>query len=229
MKVKFGAIVVDGRGKLGGHVASKNRGGSYFRTKVTPANPNTIAQIGARARVTQLSQSFPTLTASEIAGWNSAVGDYAKTDIFGDIKNPSGINLYIKLNSNLLEISEPVIAAAPQKVPVDAMEIAGLNATAGIPAFDVQLVDVAVPAAHKAIVRASAQLSPGIANFKGKMRNVEIFASATAPNTFDILASYTAKFGNLVAGKKINVEVVLVSTVTGQKGAVYSFSTLVAV
>jgi len=37
MKTLFGAIVVDGRGKLGGHVASKNRHGSYFRTKVSPS------------------------------------------------------------------------------------------------------------------------------------------------------------------------------------------------
>jgi len=41
MKMKFGAIVVDGRGKIGGHVASKNRGGAYLRTKVTPSNPQT--------------------------------------------------------------------------------------------------------------------------------------------------------------------------------------------
>ena len=39
MKIKFGSEVVDGRGKIGGHVYSKNKGGAYKRTKVTPSNP----------------------------------------------------------------------------------------------------------------------------------------------------------------------------------------------
>ena len=98
MKVKFGAIVVDGRGKIGGHVASKNRGGAYFRTKVTPTNPNSTAQAGVRNRMTSLAQGWRGLSASARLSWNNAVGDFAKTDIFGDIKQPSGINLFPTLN-----------------------------------------------------------------------------------------------------------------------------------
>ena len=49
MKIKWGALVVDGRGKLGGHVAAQNRGGSYLRTKVTPSNPQTTFQTGVRS------------------------------------------------------------------------------------------------------------------------------------------------------------------------------------
>ena len=30
MKMKWGALVVDGRGKIGGQVASKNRAGAYL-------------------------------------------------------------------------------------------------------------------------------------------------------------------------------------------------------
>jgi len=58
MKIKFGAIVVAGSGKIGGHVASKNRGGAYLRTKVTPTNPNSPAQAGARALLASLSTGW---------------------------------------------------------------------------------------------------------------------------------------------------------------------------
>ena len=58
MKLKFGAIVTDGRGKIGGHVASKNRSGAYLRTKVTPSNPNTVAQVQVRSILASLSQSW---------------------------------------------------------------------------------------------------------------------------------------------------------------------------
>ena len=42
-KIKFGMMMTDASGKLGGQVFSKNRGGSYVRTKVTPTNPQTAA------------------------------------------------------------------------------------------------------------------------------------------------------------------------------------------
>ena len=40
--MKFGALVVDGRNKIGGQVASKNRAGAYLRNKVTPSKKRTI-------------------------------------------------------------------------------------------------------------------------------------------------------------------------------------------
>jgi len=58
MKTLFGAIVVDGRGKLGGHVASKNRHGSYFRTKVSPSQPASQYSANVRARFTTISQAW---------------------------------------------------------------------------------------------------------------------------------------------------------------------------
>ena len=48
-KIKFGMMMTDARGKLGGQVFSKNKGGAYVRTKVTPSNPQTIAQTTRRA------------------------------------------------------------------------------------------------------------------------------------------------------------------------------------
>jgi hypothetical protein len=48
-KIKFGMMMTDARGKLGGHVFSKNRSGAYVRTKVTPVNGQTTAQTGVRA------------------------------------------------------------------------------------------------------------------------------------------------------------------------------------
>lgn len=48
MKIKWGMMMTDGRGKLGGQVASKNRAGAYVRTKVTPVNPRTTQQQAIR-------------------------------------------------------------------------------------------------------------------------------------------------------------------------------------
>lgn len=227
MKMKFGAIVVDGRGKIGGHVASKNRGGAYLRTKVTPSNPNTVSQAAARARVTLLSQAFGGLGASPISAWNNAVNDWGKTDIFGDIKNPSGLNLFVKLNSNLIEIGEAVINTPPAKGTVGTMLIDTVTADSAAPTLSITTIEAAIPANTKIIVRVSPQVSAGIANFSGKMRNLAVKSAVDAPNSFDILADYVAKFGALTAGQKLAVELVPVDMTTGQKGAVSSFQVVI--
>lgn len=227
MKMKFGAIVVDGRGKIGGHVASKNRGGAYLRTKVTPSNPKTSLQAAVRNRLTSLSQGWRGLTASERESWNNAVANFAGTNIFADKVNPSGINLYTKLNANLLEIGKPTINTAPLPSEVEPVLTVSATAAAGVPAFSVVFTPTPVPAGTKFIIRATGQVSAGISNLKSKFRNVVVLDSAdTSPE--NLLAAYTAKFGTLVAGQKIGVEIVPVNSVTGQKGQAVSTSLIVA-
>ena len=88
MKAKFGAIVVDGRGKIGGHVATKNKSGSYFRTKVTPVNPQSASQNSVRSRLATRAQAWKGLTAAQRTSWNAAVNDFQRTNIFGDTVIP---------------------------------------------------------------------------------------------------------------------------------------------
>lgn len=227
MKAKWGMMMVDGSGKLGGQVASKNRGGSYVRTKVTPTNPNTSAQAAVRNRLTSFSQGWRALSAAQLAAWNAAVSDFAKTDIFGDVKQPSGINLYTKLNSNLQEVGSSAIVNPPLPQSVEAVITVSATAAAGTPAFSVIFTPTPVPANTAFILRATAQVSPGISNLSGKFRNIDVLpAAGTSPE--NALAAYTAKFGTLVAGRKIGVELVPVNTVTGQKGQAVSTTLIVA-
>src|SRR5690606_26146133 len=98
-KIKFGMMMTDARGKLGGQVFSKNRGGSYIRTKVTPSNPRSSFQQAIRTLLSGFSQAWSSLTANQRSAWNGAVSNWSKTDIFGDIKNPTGKNLFVRLNT----------------------------------------------------------------------------------------------------------------------------------
>jgi hypothetical protein len=226
MKIKFGAVIVDGRGKIGGHVASKNRGGAYMRTKVTPTNPSTTSQAAVRNRLTSFAQSFRSLTASQIQAWNAAVSDFAKTDSFGDIKQPSGVNLYMKLNSNLAEVGVVAILTPPLPAEVEPVISVSATATAGVPSFSVVFTPTPVPANTAFILRATAQVSPGISNLSGKFRNIDILDAASA-SPENALAAYTAKFGTLVAGRKIAIELVPVNKTTGQKGQAVSATLVV--
>lgn len=216
MKLKFGAIVTDGRGKIGGHVASKNRGGAYLRTKVTPSNPNTEAQSAVRSILSSLSAGWSQLTDIQRASWNGAVSDYQSTDIFGDIKKPSGFNLYMKLNATLLSIGAALMTEAPAKeelgdayLTAAAIDITGATITVTLAG--------AKPAGASFRYYATPSMSAGISNAKNRFR---IIADSVTPLTPAALyTAYTAKFGvpQETAAVQIGIDVVALN---GQKSVV---------
>lgn len=213
MKIKFGAIVTDGRGKIGGHVASKNRSGAYMRTKVTPSNPNTSAQVSARSLLASLSQSWRTLTKGQRLAWNNAVGDWSKTDIFGDIKNPTGLNLYIKLNANLLGVGLVAITTPPLKQDVPSAYAVSANYTISTGELTVYMNDESGDGII-GLIRATPPLSAGISFVKSELR-VLGYASGTA-DVVSVTNLYASKFGVPVVAANVIVSVQWVLS-NGQK------------
>ena len=125
-KIKFGMMMTDARGKLGGQVFSKNRSGAYVRTKVTPVNPRTAAQQLSRSILGTLSASWSGLTEAQRRAWNSAVEDWQKTDVFGDLRKPTGKNLFTSLNKELIQSNQPQVLLPPDKVVMPEIKLIGL-------------------------------------------------------------------------------------------------------
>lgn len=217
MKIKFGAMVVAGSGKLGGHVAARNKAGAYFRTKVTPVNPNTGYQAAARSRLSTLSQAWRGLTADQRAAWNGAVGDYSSTDIFGDLKNPSGFNLYQKLNNNLVNIGETALLLPPTPQDVHNFTDVTLAVVAGTPLVTATF-SPAIAATEKVKVFSTSPMSPGISFVKSEFRQIGVIDS-TDTSPLDLTTMYVAKYGAAgSAGQKIFIKLVPVSVASGQDG-----------
>ena len=213
MKLKFGAIVTDGRGKIGGHVASKNRAGAYLRTKVTPSNPNTVAQAHARGILASLSQGWGQLTDSQRKGWNEAVKEWGTTDIFGDIKNPSGINLFVKLNANLSSIGHPFLSDVPAKREVPQVGIVGATLSRGTGNLQIYFNSASADS-YIALVRATPKLSNGVSFVKSQFRvvgNVNVVS-----NGLMLVGGYGDKFGTPSLGDNVYVSVQFV-LLNGQK------------
>lgn len=213
MKAKFGAIVVDGRGKVGGHVFSKNRGGAYMRTKVTPSNPQTSAQSEARALLSSLSQSWSGLSKYERLAWINAVTDYSTTDIFGDIKSPSGLNLYVKMNANRSNIGLPPISAPLPKVEVPSTQITNaiLHSATGI--LDLSFSDGNANGTQ-VLIRATPPLSAGVSFVKSQFR--VIGHDVITGGSLSLPDSYVPKFGSISNGSNVHVSIQLVMS-NGQK------------
>jgi len=219
MKMKFGAIVVDGRGKIGGHVASKNRSGAYLRTKVTPVNKKSTAQTMVRGRLAGISQAWRGLSQSLIAAWNAAVSDYSKTDIFGDIKKPTGFTLFQKLNNNLAQCGIVLMNTPPMPIAVPYVLLPSVAMTGGV-SVTLTFAPTPVPVGTNLIIRATKGMSAGISFVKSEFRTIANLPAATATGA-NFTAAYEAVLGPVPAdGTKVFFEVYFISTVTGQKGAV---------
>lgn len=226
MKIKWGALVVDGRGKIGGQVASKNRSGSYMRNKVTPVNPATLAQTVVRSQLAALATGWRALTAAQRASWIGAVEGFSKTDIFGDIKNPSGFNLYCRINMNLNLVNTATLstAPAPTDVPVEYLALATVDVGVGDD-ISLTLTDQ-VPVGVKMVVSATPSLSAGINFVKSEFRKIEVIDAETA-TPVDVKTTYEARFGTPTVGSKVFFEVKFVNTTTGQASPSQTVSAIV--
>lgn len=203
-KIKFGMMMTDASGKLGGQVFSKNRGGSYVRTKVTPTNPQSTAQMSVRGVFASISSRWSSLTEAQRESFNGFVSAYARTDIFGDLRNPSGKSLFQRLNQNL-ELSGQAqidVCTSPSEVP-----FANLESATGAVTGATFAVDYAGDlTGSKVVVWATPQMSQGTKFVKNQLRQLLVVAGANA-SSIVIYAAYVAKFGIPEAGANITIGV----------------------
>lgn len=227
MKIKLGSNIADARGKLNGHVFSKNRYGNYVRNKVTPVNPATAYQTTVRNRLGGLSSLWASLTAAQRAAWNAAVSSYGKTNIFGDIVNPSGKTLHQKLNNELLICGIAAISDPPVPAGVDALTSMSAAFAAGAQTATLTYAP-AIAADHSLKIYATPGLSAGVSFVKSEYRLIEVIVAAdVSPYAFS--AAYIARFGAVpAAGLKVFVKVIQVNNVTGQAGIALTTSGIVA-
>lgn len=227
MKIKFGSIVVNGRGKLGGHVYSKNRGGAYIRTLQTPSNPRTSYQQSGRAVFTQLTQGWSGLSDSQRAGWNQATENFKRTNVFGDVKVLSGKGLYISLNKELILVGRSPLTDAPSPseivVPTEIDPVIQISASSIEPNVSVEggAIDY-----NDVVFTCTGVVSQGTSFIKNKL--VVILPGGWSSDPADFWDAYVARFGVPVDGQKIYFGAYTVNEVGQRSPEVTNFADYIA-
>lgn len=192
--------MTDGRGKLGGQVASKNRSGSYIRTKVTPVNPNTSFQSAVRQRLGMLSSAWGALSESQRLAWNESAnsGQWNKTDIFGDASRPTGKNLFTGVNLIRLETTGQFLPKLPIKADFTQFFLDQVRAGVGS-GVAVDVTFATAPAVGTYLqIEATTSVSPGRYYLKNLFRSiVSTDVLAAGANVVDITDGYEERFGAL--------------------------------
>jgi hypothetical protein len=216
-KILTTAIVADIRNKLNGSVFSKNRYGSYVRTKVTPVNPQTTAQQNARNILATNSQAWRDLSEADRQGWISAAANFPFTDIFGNSKTLSGSALFVKLNNNLAAAGQALISGAPGPIAIPALTLGAFTAVSATGVVSLAFADTPVPADFTLVIQTTGNVTPGKSFVKNLFRFVANKAAAAASPAV-ITSEFDAVHGAPVENQKIFARAFLVSNLTGQAG-----------
>ena len=194
-RIKFGMMMTDARGKLGGHVFTKAKSGATIRTKVTPLNPKTSAQSEARSALGANSQAWRMLTENQRLAWNSAAQEISKTNAFGDTYFPSGKNYFTAINNNLRNVGGAFRLDPPALVEMPGLTSVEVDFDIVAEQLDIAPNYIGADADIVLVCNATSGQSAGRYNFSGKYRKFDGFALSGLPSNTLIFDSYVSKFG----------------------------------
>ena len=220
-------------GKLGGVVASHNRGGTYFRHHSIPVQPRTPAQRAVRNQLAAFSSAFKSLTSAQISGWNALGNTVTLKSKLGTTYNPTGQQLFVSCNKHLAELGISTVLQTAPTIPtipsISALSITQ-GGTSGAPATVTAInysVSPALPANFGVVIRASSVQTAG-RTFIGKSlyRTLQgYYPASSAPAS--LFSIFTTKFGPLPQNGIISFSFKLVDPVSGFAGpavtATYQF------
>jgi len=112
--IKLGGGITDIRGKMGGNVFSRNKGGNYIRANVRPCNPRSPLQNQRRAHMAHLTKYWSnTLTPQERVDWIAYAAGTAWTNKLGEAITINGMAAFLRVNAVLGILDPTVHSAAP--------------------------------------------------------------------------------------------------------------------
>lgn len=191
-------------GSVGNVTNSRGRSGQIQRRRSIPTNPNSTAQAAARARLTTYAAGWRGLTDAQRAAWNSFAASFTSTNALGASFNLTGMQCYVKVNTVNSLNGDAAVAAPPALPAFVASTLTDLDIAAGTP--KIELGGTSPAAGTKYMFYASGQRSAGV-SFENDFRYIKTMTAAVATE-FSLLTEYVAKYGALIAGKKIFVKMV---------------------
>lgn len=106
-------LLSEASGAVAGLVASHNRGGQYFRARVTPTDPLTTRQAETRANMAALVNLWKSITPAQRASWDLYGSNVPVTNTLGQTIHLTGQQMFIRSNTVRLQLGQTAIADGP--------------------------------------------------------------------------------------------------------------------
>lgn len=215
MLTKWSGIgMVEGSGKLGGTVMYKGRSGAVARVGTKIINPQSPSQITRRANLSARSQAWQGLTASQRSAWNAAAasGQFPQVNRLGVTYNPTGFQLYVKLNYNIVFSGASAISDPPAPSSLSNFSLTFMFAILAANLISVQYTGTMNPD-ERVLLYCTPGLSAGVARPSASQFR---FISSYGPAPFLLIYDpFKALFGKPKSGQRIFVKADLLDSKVG--------------
>lgn len=116
-------------GKAGNTVASRNKAGSYFRTRVIPKLVRNARTTAVRSNLAYLAQNWRNLSSANQNGWIALGTNLVRLNSLGTTYSLTGLQAYESVNRNLFTLGSAFVSAAPVYAPPAALTALTLTAS----------------------------------------------------------------------------------------------------
>lgn len=118
-----GPTVAEIRGSQGGTTFSRNRHGQYTRQRSSPINPDSPAQVAARARFNDMATRWrDVLTPAQRLGWELYADNTSWINGVGEVTHLTGLNHYLRSNGIATLVGLAAYDAAPGTFGIPSQE-----------------------------------------------------------------------------------------------------------
>lgn len=224
--VQYGAVITDLKGSVGGHTFKGTKTGGSMQTKVMQSQGLKITKadagrlINTKANLAQNARQWKGLTQVQRDTWITAAPSFPFLNRYGVPYTPSGFQLYMSCNNNILNIASPVISDAPAVEPIEPCPIFTMGKVAGLNLYIT--LATPIPAGYFLTLYSSAPQSEGLKMQRGRMKAIVILDS-TAVSPVQVQTDYEAVFGTLPASGNIFCEGKITKGDAGRMGTPYTF------
>jgi len=205
-------------GSAKGVTARQVGGRSVLSLKCWPTGEATVAQVARRTSLKKIAKSWKELSNEQMREWDRLAEHAAGTSVFGQAAEISGLNLYVRLNSNRVMAGEPIIATAPDNTV--AVPLVSYDSIVVTPDLVVLAGVKHETYPYKLVVKMSGSQSAGISN--GWNKTVIITPGMEDDwGEADVTRLYLKTIGvEPVPGQKVFIESYWLDTSTGFAGQV---------
>lgn len=229
MKYTPSALVSEFSGTAGSTTASHNRYGPYFRTRTIGVNPNTTSQVAQRNSFSSATRAWKALTAAQRAAWTAAGSAIVLYDALGRAYTPTGFQYFMSVNRTTYIYSGATTTTTTPPATSTPLAIATATPAADSagPTFSIAYTATPLAGSTKLIVACTQQISAGITFVKQTLYRQILISAAAAASPANPYAAYIAKFGALIAGKKIAIKLTAIDSAGNRSAPFYTSTTVI--
>lgn len=211
--VKWTALVTAMKGKLRGSVLQFGAGGQVLRSNRQYNQFSNPRWNGSKNNIAAVTGNWRNLTSADRTAWAAQTINYPTTDRYGNTHYPSPFTLHMRLNNALLYHTGALLTTplAPQSFT----NIAPISVIVGSGPSLALDINVHTAGNELVIINCTAPLSNGRRPPKG-LYTLVARANMSATTFYDFTADYIQRFGQVLAGAQIFVQVKLLNVDTGQ-------------